>query len=122
MYLQSANKIYVIACECNAEGSEALTCDDGSGKCGCKENVVGDKCSQCEAEHFAFPTCDACMCNAEGSVDNSCDDNGKCSCNDHVEGEKCDKCVDGFVEFPACDKCAADYYGFPECQGILDAF
>ena len=31
------------------------------------------------------------MCHAEGSVDNSCDDNGKCSCNNNVVGDKCDQ-------------------------------
>ena len=78
-------------CQCNADGSVDTACDDGSGKCTCNPNIVGDKCTQCAAEHFAFPTCDACMCHAEGSVDNSCDDNGKCSCNNNVVGDKCDQ-------------------------------
>ena len=42
------------ACECNEEGSEGVDCDDNSGKCNCNANIVGDKCTQCAAEHFAF--------------------------------------------------------------------
>ena len=53
------------ACECNEEGSEGVDCDDNSGKCNCNANIVGDKCTQCAAEHFAFPTC-------EGDVSISC--------------------------------------------------
>ena len=56
------------------------------------------------------------MCHAEGSVDNSCDDNGKCSCNSNVVGDKCDQCASGFVEFPNCDQCDAEHYGLPDCQ------
>ena len=56
------------------------------------------------------------MCNAEGSEDNTCDENGKCFCNTNVVGDKCDQCNAGFVEFPACDQCAAEHFG-ENCQG-----
>ena len=45
-------------CQCNEDGSVAETCDDGSGKCSCKPNVVGDKCTQCQAEYHGFPNCE----------------------------------------------------------------
>lgn len=57
------------------------------------------------------------MCNADGSEDNSCDENGKCFCNANVIGDKCEQCTAGFVEFPACDQCAAQHFG-ETCQGI----
>ena len=50
------------------------------------------------------------MCNADGSIDNSCDANGQCSCNTNVVGEKCDACAEGVVDFPSCDKCAENFY------------
>ena len=50
------------------------------------------------------------MCNADGSVDNSCDENGRCSCNSNVIGEKCDKCAEGYATFPSCDACAEGYF------------
>ena len=44
------------ACNCNAEGSNGITCDD-SGVCSCKANIVNDKCDACNAGFFNFPTC-----------------------------------------------------------------
>ena len=60
-----------------------------------------------------------CMCNPEGSVGNSCDQNGKCSCNANVVGDKCDQCAAGFSEFPNCDKCDENFWGFPNCTGTV---
>ena len=42
---------------CNDHGSLNTACDNDSGKCSCKEFVVGDKCTECEKEHFGFPDC-----------------------------------------------------------------
>ena len=50
--------IFFSECQCNEDGSVDTSCDDGSGKCSCNPNIVGNKCTQCAAEHFAFPTCD----------------------------------------------------------------
>ena len=50
--------IFFSECQCNEDGSVDISCDDGSGKCSCNPNIVGDKCTQCAVEHFAFPTCD----------------------------------------------------------------
>ena len=49
---------YVIACDCNTEGSKSITCTEQGGKCFCKDTVGGDKCDVCKAEHFGFPTCE----------------------------------------------------------------
>ena len=50
-----------------------------------------------------------CDCNIFGSEEKSCDDNGKCTCKKNVDG-------------PKCKECKKDYYGFPECKGILKWF
>ena len=47
--------IYSLECECNEEGSVDNTCDEVSGKCTCKEHIVGDKCDQSSEEYFGFP-------------------------------------------------------------------
>ena len=45
------NKIFA-ECQCNVEGSTSISCDESSGKCDCKDFVVGDKCNQCDDKHF----------------------------------------------------------------------
>ena len=49
--------IFLSECLCNTEGSEGVACENDSGKCTCKPNVVGDKCDQCSAGFFGFPSC-----------------------------------------------------------------
>ena len=46
-----------LACNCNTEGSEDLTCDAITGKCHCKCNIEGDKCDTCTNGHKSFPDC-----------------------------------------------------------------
>ena len=48
-----------IGCLCNADGSESQNCDE-NGKCSCKPNVVGDKCTDCATGFVTFPNCDTC--------------------------------------------------------------
>ena len=118
---------------CNDQGSTTTACDDDSGKCSCKEFVVGNKCTECEKEHFGFPDCTgivfqhivellliniqillihvfdciACVCNPEGSEDNFCNvDSGHCYCKtNNIAGDN-------------CEKCAETFFGFPNCQGM----
>ena len=47
----------ILACECDPDGSTSEICDKSSGKCDCKDSVVGDKCTQCSTEHWGFPNC-----------------------------------------------------------------
>ena len=49
--------IWKKACECNEEGSVGTECDENSGKCTCKENIIGDKCTQCGTEFWGFSDC-----------------------------------------------------------------
>ena len=58
----------------------------------------------------------ACGCSAEGSLDQSCNENGLCSCKEHVTGDKCDACVTGFLGYPACDQCNEEFHGYPNCE------
>ena len=47
---------YLLACNCNEEGSSGITCDD-NGVCSCKSDIVNDKCDACDVGYFNFPTC-----------------------------------------------------------------
>ena len=38
-------------------GSKTYICDKSSGKCDCNDDVVGDKCTQCESGYWGFPKC-----------------------------------------------------------------
>ena len=119
------------ACNCNAEGSNGITCDD-NGVCTCKANIINDKCDACAPGFFNFPTCpgkqyyvlnyllqilhflltqvfnallfqsSACNCNVDGSNGITCDDNGDCSCKANIINDKCDACNAGFFNFPTC--------------------
>ena len=96
----------LIECECSQEGSVDITCDNTSGKCTCKEWVIGDKCTECATEHFGFPSCQACECNPTGSENNLCNiETGQCFCNAET------------IAGVNCEKCAARHFGYPQCHG-----
>ena len=54
------NKIFP-ECLCNEDGSTSISCDDISGNCVCRPNVVGSKCDQCDDSHYDFPDCPGIM-------------------------------------------------------------
>ena len=45
-------------CNCNLEGSKDKKCTQKECKCDCKENVQGEKCTECKPGHSNFPKCD----------------------------------------------------------------
>ena len=51
-------KLYVfcLVCDCDLQGSVSISCNS-KGKCPCKPNVIGDKCSECKPGHVLFPEC-----------------------------------------------------------------
>ncbi|NWX92232.1 LAMA3 protein, partial [Nothoprocta pentlandii] len=44
-----------IPCSCNLEHSEG--CEEGSGRCHCKQNFQGESCEQCADGFYGFPSC-----------------------------------------------------------------
>ena len=44
-------------CGCDQEGSHSLDCEQDTGKCFCKANIVGDNCDQCSEGYFNHPHC-----------------------------------------------------------------
>ncbi|SPP85142.1 laminin subunit alpha [Drosophila guanche] len=82
------------SCDCDDLGT--LECDPFVGKCTCHENVIGERCDRCKADHYGFESglgCRACDCGA-ASNSTQCDAHtGHCACKPGVTGRQCDRCA-----------------------------
>ncbi|XP_010181384.1 PREDICTED: laminin subunit alpha-3-like, partial [Mesitornis unicolor] len=113
-----------IPCSCNSEHAEG--CEEGSGRCLCKQNFQGENCERCADGFYGYPFCfripvypfttpnprDAmagdiivCECNSAGTQPEVCDFLGRCLCRSEVAGLQCDSCQPGHHSFPACQAC-----------------
>ncbi|KFQ07236.1 Laminin subunit alpha-3, partial [Haliaeetus albicilla] len=113
-----------IPCSCNSERAEG--CEEGSGRCFCKQNFQGENCERCADGFYDYPFCvripvypftspnprDAmagdiivCECNVAGTQPEVCDFLGMCLCRSGVAGLQCDSCQPGHPSFPACPAC-----------------
>uniref|UniRef100_A0A8D2MHR9 Laminin subunit alpha 3 n=1 Tax=Zonotrichia albicollis TaxID=44394 RepID=A0A8D2MHR9_ZONAL len=109
-----------IPCSCNLEHADG--CEEGSGRCFCKQNFQGDHCERCADGFYGYPFCvfpsDAvagdiivCECNLMGTQPEVCDFLGRCLCRSGVAGLQCDSCQPGHHSFPACQACSCDGIG-----------
>ncbi|XP_051908452.1 laminin subunit alpha-2 isoform X2 [Hippocampus zosterae] len=103
-------------CQCHINGSVSEVCDKQSGRCQCRENVVGRQCDDCMAQTYGLATggqCVPCHCNSFGSKSFDCDENGQCRCQPGVSGPKCDRCSRGFFNFQegGCTPCHCSHVG-----------
>ena len=77
-------------------------CDEQTGECACKANVIGRDCNQCKPEHYGLSKddplgCQPCECDIGGAYDNNCDIiTGQCKCRPNVEGRQCNDVPDGY--------------------------
>uniref|UniRef100_A0A8C0I9R9 Laminin subunit alpha 3 n=1 Tax=Bubo bubo TaxID=30461 RepID=A0A8C0I9R9_BUBBB len=120
-----------IPCSCNSEHAEG--CEEGSGRCFCKQNFQGENCERCADGFYGYPFCvrvpvypspnpsDAmagdiivCECNSAGTQPEVCDFLGRCLCRSGVAGLQCDSCQPGHHSFPACQECNCDAVGSME--------
>ncbi|XP_056188731.1 laminin subunit alpha-3 [Falco biarmicus] len=126
-----------ISCSCNSERAEG--CEEGSGRCFCKQNFQGESCERCAAGFYGYPFCvhtpvypftspnprDAM---AGDIIEGGCKPGYfgpqclPCQCHGTgVLGGDCDgntgqcRCRTGFWGF-SCDACAAGYFHYPFCQ------
>ena len=83
-------------------GSLGSTCDQDTGVCTCKPNVIGDKCDRC-AEGFFLPDpssnegCRPCNCNLGGAISSQCDQqSGACQCREGVQGATCSEVQENY--------------------------
>ncbi|MPC29133.1 Laminin subunit alpha-2 [Portunus trituberculatus] len=85
-----------VRCACNELGSTSSSCDIVSGRCLCKNNVVGRACDKCRL----------CNCSGVGALSRQCDARtGHCTCKEGYEGEHCGRCSYGYYGFPVCSSC-----------------
>ena len=104
-------------CECDPSGViNSLTCENGTGNCGCKSLVTGQRCDTCLNGFFNLTTdnpdgCVACICNASGTVPSTVDcemHSGQCRCLPNVGAPDCSQCMPrhyGFGDPSGCQPC-----------------
>ncbi|XP_035224803.1 laminin subunit beta-1-like isoform X2 [Stegodyphus dumicola] len=113
-------------CSCYPAGTVGNACDQDTGNCNCKRNVINRYCNQCLPEYYGLDTegegCKPCDCDPGGSKDNNCDvRSGQCRCLTHINGTRCDTPAD--YHFAA----NLDYLvyeaelakGTPDCQVLV---
>uniref|UniRef100_A0A8B9D8V4 Laminin subunit beta-1 n=1 Tax=Anser cygnoides TaxID=8845 RepID=A0A8B9D8V4_ANSCY len=115
-----------LPCSCDPEGTlhngmcESRTdpaLGTVAGRCPCKENVEGDRCNRCRANHYGLSGsdplgCQPCNCDAFGTLPFSiCNPaTGECLCQQFATGRRCEKCV---VEYWGLGK---SLYGCSPCD------
>ncbi len=92
-----------IECECDEAGTIGQSCDPNTGKCNCKSNFAGEKCSECGVELYNYPVCEPCTCHPDGTKADfpGCNKDLRvakivCPCKDFVHGSQCEKCKDRY--------------------------
>ncbi|KAL5268902.1 hypothetical protein ACHWQZ_G002660 [Mnemiopsis leidyi] len=89
-------------CKCDLIGAKDNICNATTGRCTCKENVVGDTCNDCAVETFGLSSgkgCTDCACDTSGTQfgSNVCDTRtGQCTCRADRQYRTCDGCVNGY--------------------------
>ena len=92
-----------IACSCDPRGIRSTAgCNEVTGDCSCKDNVIGRDCNQCKPEHYGLSKeeplgCMPCDCDIGGAYDNNCDVlTGQCKCRPDIIGRQCNDVADFF--------------------------
>ena len=85
----------LLECQCDIRGILLSDgCNQETGACSCKRNVIGRDCNQCRPEHYGLSLedelgCQPCDCDIGGAHDNNCDViSGQCKCRPNTEGRR----------------------------------
>ncbi|XP_037091485.1 laminin subunit beta-1-like isoform X2 [Pollicipes pollicipes] len=84
-------------CTCDPLGTlPDIGCDQQTGHCRCKRNVVGRNCDQCPENFWGLSEhrdgCKPCDCDPGGAYDNVCDVlTGQCKCRPNLAGLRCNE-------------------------------
>ena len=67
----------------------------------CRDGFFGTVIQTCQPTHVWSVTgsCQSCMCNANGSMRNTCNSDGVCSCKVGFGGKKCNGCTDSYYRY-----------------------
>ncbi|XP_057323287.1 laminin subunit beta-1 isoform X1 [Microplitis mediator] len=113
-------------CMCDVLGTDhaAGPCDHRTGQCPCLPHVIGKLCDSCEENHWRIASgqgCDACECDAVGSVSDKCNPfDGTCECRPGFGGRRCNECQANYWGNPniQCQPCDCDDIGSasPQCN------
>lgn len=109
-------------CSCYPRGTEQndkgiSQCDQVTGNCHCKPNVIGRDCNECQPGFFNIVSgngCESCGCDPIGSYNSTCDRfTGQCYCKPGVVGLHCDQCALYHYGFSSegCKFCDCDQSG-----------
>ena len=94
---------------CSDNGTIPEKCEMRYGSCFCKDNVVGDNCTECIKGTYGAPdlgiTCQVCPCE---NIDNPI-----CHLSDDMETPICDNCGPAY-QGDLCQLCSNDYYNDTE--------
>lgn len=127
-------------CDCESDFTDG-TCEDLTGRCYCRPNFTGERCSACAEGYVDFPHCYPlpsfphndtgeqvlpagqivnCDCNAAGTQGNACRKDprlGRCVCKPNFQGNHCELCAPGFYG-PSCHPCQCSSPGV--ANGLCD--
>ncbi|XP_056280789.1 laminin subunit beta-1b isoform X2 [Pseudoliparis swirei] len=119
-------------CMCHSAGTspracpspDECECDQRSGQCPCRPNVVGQNCAACAADTWnlaagAASGCQRCDCDPVHSSGSSCSEvTGQCLCRPGFGGKTCRECRELFWGDPEvkCHACDCDSRGVSGAQ------
>ncbi|KAJ8360943.1 hypothetical protein SKAU_G00174680 [Synaphobranchus kaupii] len=116
-------------CACVLEGTlpsrcngDQCHCQEQTGACPCRDNVVGLSCDQCAPQHWNFGAeqgCVPCNCHLQNSAAPHCSmSSGECECRLGFGGRTCSECEKNHWGDPQnqCRECRCDPLGSETLQ------